>query len=220
MTRLNRRMMMQLGAGASLAAFGADAALARSATTTAETLAQLTPRMEAAGVAASDIEAIRLADPALGRWTAAWNALGDKHRNSAAALLADGYVQPAGEAYQHAALAYHFGRVVPADGAADTARAEALAARSGADALDLLDPTNQPLDGGVLRYADGAGAAPLVVLVAEGSAAKAELKVRADALTGRGLACLTLDDATRRTAVRAAAADPRIDASRIQFQRA
>lgn len=153
MEDFNRRTMMQLADGASLTAFGGDAALALPrSVSTAERLALLAPRMTAAGVPTSDIDAIRQANPEPGRWTAAWNALGDRHRAAAGALFSDGQLRPAGEAYQRAALAYHFGRLVQADSEADTARAVAMSARSGADALDLLDPA-KALPGGANRPA-------------------------------------------------------------------
>lgn len=227
MAQINRRTMLQFSAGAGLSAATLNGAQAheRQISTTAEALDSLAPRMRLAGVPMADIESIRTQAPALGKWTQAWSDIGARHVAAAQELLMEGYVQPAGEHYQQASLAYHFGRLVPADDAAVARRADELAAQVGADALTLLDPDHRQLtDAAVLRYpAYVEGAAPLAVLVAEGDAAKEELASRADALLKRGVACVTVDS-DRSTTLAAllrdtVAGDHRIDLAQVEIRR-
>lgn len=227
MAHINRRTMLQFSAGAGLSAATLNGAQAHEhqVSTTAEALDSLAPRMRMAGVPMADIEAVRSRAPALSQWTEAWSEIGARHVAAAQELLTEGYVQPAGERYQRASLAYHFGRLIPADDAALALRAEELAARAGADALTLLDPDHRAVAAtAVLRYpAYAEGPAPLAVLVAEGNASKEELAGRASALLDRGVACVTVD-ADRKSALadllrETVADDPRIDLARVTIRR-
>lgn len=222
MAQINRRMMLQFGAGAGLSAAALDGAQAheRQISTTAEALDSLAPRMKLAGVPAADIEAVRSKAPALNAWAKAWSEVAERHIGAAQELMTEGYVQPAGEHYQQAALAYHFGGLIAA-GEAGVAKARA----AGAGALTLLDPDHRPLsETAVLRYpAQADGAAPLAVLIADGDASKEELASRAEALLGRGVACVTVD-ADRGAALGAllretVADDHRIDLARVEIRR-
>jgi hypothetical protein len=227
MAQINRRAMLQFSAGAGLSAATLNGAQAHELhiASTSEALDTLAPRMRLAGVPLADIEAVRAKAPALGGWTQAWSEIAERHLGAAQELMTEGYVQSAGEHHQQAALAYHFGRLIPADDAATTRLAAELAVSTGASALTLLDPDHRPLtEAAVLRYpAFAEGPAPLAVLVADGDAAKEELASRADALLSRGVACVTVD--ADRTASLGAllrdkvGADGRIDFARVEIRR-
>ncbi|WP_141653160.1 hypothetical protein [Phenylobacterium immobile] len=226
MAQLNRRAMLQFSAGAGLTATTLNGAQAheRQISTTAEALDSLAPRMRLAGVPLTDIEAVRAKAPALNGWTQAWTEIAERHLGAAQELLTEGYVQPAGEHHQQAAMAYHFARLIPGDDKT-TQQAAELAVTIGADALALLDPGHcQLTDSAVLRYPPFAeGAAPLAVLVADIGAAKEELAHRADALLKRGVACVTVDSdpstslaaLLRDTVV----GDQRVDLARVEIDR-
>jgi pimeloyl-ACP methyl ester carboxylesterase len=134
-------------------------------------------------------------------WLDAFAALGDAHAARAAEAGAAGRDVTAGEAWLHAAVAYHFARfvwVLDADRAravADKAVAALYAAHRalgvGAERLEV------PVDGGVvvgtLRFPAGVERPPLVLIIPGLDSTKEEFFRFEGVFLSRGMAALSLD---------------------------
>ena len=134
-------------------------------------------------------------------WYPAWMALGKKHEDMAREAERDGHVVTAGEAYQRAAIAYHFAVFCWVDNLDEL--------RAGADkrvecygkALPSLDPPGErvefPLERitlpGYLRRPAGVTRPPVVLFISGLDSAKEEHATFERFFLRRGLATLTLD---------------------------
>ncbi len=134
-------------------------------------------------------------------WLDAFAALGDMHAARAREAAADGHDVTAGEAWLHAAVAYHFARFV---WVLDAARARAVADRAveaiyfahaalgvGAERIEV--PLEDGLIVGNLRRPAGVERPPLVLLIPGLDSTKEEFFRLEGVFLSRGMAALSLD---------------------------
>jgi pimeloyl-ACP methyl ester carboxylesterase len=130
-------------------------------------------------------------------WLDAFAALGDFHAARAAEAAEAGRAVTAGEAWHHAALAYHFARFVwvldagRARVVADKAVAALTSANGGAERIEV------PFEGstivGNLRRPEGVDDPPLVLLIPGLDSTKEEFWRLEGVFVARGMAALSLD---------------------------
>jgi pimeloyl-ACP methyl ester carboxylesterase len=159
------------------------------------------PRFVQAGMDYSDFARTSAGVERWEDWLDAFAALGDAHAARAGAAEAAGRTVTAGEAWLHAAVAYHFARFV---WVLDAARARAVADRAVAAlyaAHRALDPAAErievPLEGGTLvanlRRPAGAARPALVLLIPGLDSTKEEFFRLEGVFLSRGMAALSLD---------------------------
>jgi pimeloyl-ACP methyl ester carboxylesterase len=159
------------------------------------------PRFVQAGMDYSDFVRTSAGVEAWEDWLDAFAALGDAHAARAREAETAGRTVTAGEAWLHAAVAYHFAKFV---WVVDGARARAVADRAVAAlyaAHESLDPAAErivvALDGasivGNLRRPAGVERPPLVLLIPGLDSTKEEFFRLEGVFLARGMAALSLD---------------------------
>jgi 2,6-dihydroxypseudooxynicotine hydrolase len=160
------------------------------------------PRLIANGVDFNDFVRTTASLERWDEWLDAWTATAEVHQSLAHEARDRGYVQSAGEAFLRAAVSYHFAKFVWVLEPERNRRATESAVRALYDAHALLDPTAErieaELEGGAVaanlrRPADGAGPAPLVVLIPGLDSTKEEFYLWESVFLRRGMATLSLD---------------------------
>jgi pimeloyl-ACP methyl ester carboxylesterase len=159
------------------------------------------PRFVQAGMDYSDFTAVGAGVARWEDWLDAFAGLGDRHAARAREALDAGRAVTAGEAWLHAAVAYHFAKFV---WVLDAARARTVADKAVAAlyaAWALVDPVAErievPFEGSVivgnLRRPSGIDRPPLVLLIPGLDSTKEEFFRLEGVFLARGMAALSLD---------------------------
>jgi pimeloyl-ACP methyl ester carboxylesterase len=159
------------------------------------------PRFVAQGVDFNDFQRVTAKVESWPEWLPAWVENGDMHAALAREAEELGRMRTAGEAWNRAALAYHFAKFV---WMVDLDRYRATADKAVAALREvhrLLDPRAErveiPFEGATmvanLRRADGGAATPLVLLLPGLDSTKEEFWEWENVFLVRGLATLSLD---------------------------
>lgn len=159
------------------------------------------PRLVSQGVDFNDFQRVTANVDAWPEWLPAWVKNGDLHAALARAAEEHGRTRTAGEAWNRAALSYHFAKfvwMVDMDRYRDAADKAIAALR---EVHRLLDPTAErveiPFEGttmaGNLRRPSGAECAPLVLLLPGLDSTKEEFWEWENVFLVRGLATFSLD---------------------------
>jgi len=158
------------------------------------------PRMQAAGIAPAEAQALSEQAGEWSRWCATWSAAAEQHAAHGAAAEAAGRRVTAGEAYLRAALCYHFGQFMFFDDPAQKQRAAQAKIEAYARAAPLLLPPARaiavPFRGGTLRgylRRPAAEPAPLVLLIPGSDSTKEEFASLEQHFLRRGLATFSFD---------------------------
>ncbi|TAK69235.1 MAG: alpha/beta hydrolase [Actinomycetota bacterium] len=150
-------------------------------------------RAIAAGVDASEYDAITATLRRASEWTTAFRAAGAAHLADARRAESDGNPITQADAYLAAAACCHIATTLPADDRDGHAEAADAMAR----ALAILQPGAQTLTGaafrGTLTVPQGDPEAPLVVVVPGLDSSRVEFHANTIALQRRGLATLSID---------------------------
>ena len=159
------------------------------------------PRFVVRGVDYGDV--LRLAESIGGwdDWLPRWAEMAGEHAELAADWELAGNRRSAGEAWNRAALGYHFARFLTTHDEAAYLATSARAVDALGRALRLLDPGAERLEFelgrgrvvGILRRPAGAERPPLVVLIPGLDSTKEEFHTWEDVFLQRGLATLTID---------------------------
>jgi pimeloyl-ACP methyl ester carboxylesterase len=159
------------------------------------------PRFVANGVDANDFQRVTAAIERWEDWLPAWVASGDEHARVAREAEAQGTTRTAGEAWNRAALAYHFAKFVWFVDLDRYREATVCAIEALRAAHRHLDPAAErleiPYDGtrmaANLRRPEAVPRPPLVLLIPGLDSAKEEFYVWESVFLVRGLATLSLD---------------------------
>jgi 2,6-dihydroxypseudooxynicotine hydrolase len=164
-------------------------------------IANWAPRFVSQGVDFNDFQRVTSRVEAWPEWLPAWVANADMHAELAREAEEQGRMQTAGEAWNRAALSYHFAKFVwMVDMEAYRAAADSAVAAL-REVHRLLDPSAErleiPFEGGTmyanLRRPHGAPDPPLVVLLPGLDSTKEEFFDWENVFLRRGLATLSLD---------------------------
>jgi dipeptidyl aminopeptidase/acylaminoacyl peptidase len=164
-------------------------------------LASWGPRFVVRGVDYGDVLRLSRRIQEWDDWLPAWSEVADEHASLARDWAAAGCARSAGEAWNRAALGYHFGRFLSVR---DRDAYHACSQRAVAalrEAHRLLDPTAErievELDGArlvaVLRRPPAPARPPLVLLIPGLDSTKEEFLLWEDVYLRRGLATLSVD---------------------------
>jgi dipeptidyl aminopeptidase/acylaminoacyl peptidase len=166
-----------------------------------EALFHWQPRFLANGVDYNDLQRIIGSMSGWDDWCRTWSAVGAEHAEYAEKALADGRLVTAGQAFQRAAVYYHFGQMI-----FYTDKAQKFAAHSRQVALyqkaaPLLHPPAERLEipfgetsmPGYLRLPKGIGPHSCVILVCGTDSVKEQESPWENALLARGMATLSFD---------------------------
>jgi len=164
-------------------------------------IANWAPRFVSQGVDMNDFQRVTTRVDTWPDWLPAWIENGDMHARRAREAEEQGRTRTAGEAWNHAALAYHFAKfvwMVDMDRYRDAADKAVAALR---EVHRLLDPAAErieiPFEGttmvGNLRRPDGADGAPLAILLPGLDSTKEEFFSWENVFLARGLATFSLD---------------------------
>lgn len=164
-------------------------------------VAHWAPRFVAQGVDANDFGRVTADVRAWDEWLPAWVAEGDRHAALAREAEARGRTVTAGEAWNRAALSYHFAKFVWLVDPERHREALRLSVEALRNAHRLLDPTAERLEipfGGMrlaatLRRPPGVPRPPLALLVPGLDSTKEEFLEWENVFLRRGLATLSLD---------------------------
>jgi 2,6-dihydroxypseudooxynicotine hydrolase len=159
------------------------------------------PRFVSQGVDFNDFERVTAGVQTWPEWLPAWVANGDMHAGLAREAEASGRIRTAGEAWNRAALSYHFAKfvwMVDMDKYREAADKAVAALR---EVHRLLDPAAErveiPFDGATmyanLRRPPGVQAPPLAMLLPGLDSTKEEFWEWENVFLARGLATLSLD---------------------------
>lgn len=164
----------------------------------AAAIAHWAPRFVANGVDHNDFVRVTAAIETWAEWLPAWVANGDEHARLAREAEALGRTRTAGEAWNRAALSYHFAKFVWHLDLDRYREATRMAVEALQRAHRHLDPTAErleiPYDGAALHAnLRGDRGAPLVLLLPGLDSTKEEFLRWEDVFLARGLATLSLD---------------------------
>jgi 2,6-dihydroxypseudooxynicotine hydrolase len=167
----------------------------------ASAIANWAPRFVTNGVDYGDFERVTSGIDAWAGWLPAWVENGHLHASLAREAEADGFARTAGEAWNRAALSYHFAKFVWLVDLERYAEATHLAVDALRRAHGHLDPTAERVEipfehgtrlAGNLRRPAGDGA-PLVLLLPGLDSTKEEFFGWENVFLARGLATFSLD---------------------------
>lgn len=207
----------------------------------AEILTYWVPRLIADGGDANDALTVRDKVTTWDEWPGAWAEIGDGYRDLAQSRRARGHRTSAAEAFQRAAICYHFGQVVAFHRPDDKHDLQTRKIDAFRDAAPLMMPAAERLEfafgdttlPGYLRLpVDADGPVPCAVLVPGLDSTKEDFATLSEMCVRRGLAAFAFDgpgqgevhprlrladgyEASITAAVTAMAAHPAIDATRI-----
>jgi pimeloyl-ACP methyl ester carboxylesterase len=164
-------------------------------------IANWAPRFVSNGVDFNDFQCVTAGVETWPEWLPAWVANGDAHAAWARKAEDDGRTVSAGEAWNHAALSYHFAKfvwMVDMERYRDAADRAVAALR---EVHRLLDPGAErleiPFEGGTmyanLRRPNGSERPPLAILLPGLDSTKEEFFEWENVFLRRGLATLSLD---------------------------
>ena len=164
-------------------------------------IANWAPRFVSQGVDFNDFQRVTAPLETWPEWLPAWEANGDLHAELARAAEAAGRTLTAGQAWNRAALSYHFGKFVWMVDMERYRQAADKAVAALREAHRLLDPTAErveiPFEGtrmvGNLRRPAGTARPPLVVLLPGLDSTKEEFFEWENVFLQRGLATFSLD---------------------------
>jgi dipeptidyl aminopeptidase/acylaminoacyl peptidase len=159
------------------------------------------PRFLARGVDHGDVERLAASIASWDDWLPRWCEVAQEWEVLARDWEAAGRRLSAGEAWQRAALAFHFARFLSVDDEAAYLAVSKRAVAAHATALRLVDPAAERVEArlgpallaGILRRPPGVARAPLVLLVPGLDSTKEEFLGWSDVLLRRGLATLAID---------------------------
>jgi len=157
------------------------------------------PRIQTAGITALDAERLIAEAGDWPSWCATWVKEGERHLALGAEAAGQGRMVTAGEAYQRAALAFHFGQFMFFDDLAQKERAAARRVEAYRRAAPNLVPPAEtvaiPFRGGALQgyLRRPAAKAPLVAIVPGSDSTKEEFGTLEEHFLKRGLATLSVD---------------------------
>jgi len=159
------------------------------------------PRFGVRGVDYGDV--LRLAEAIGGwhEWLPRWSEVAAEHAQLAREWEAAGRLRSAGEAWNRAALGFHFARFLTTGDPEAYLATSACAVDALRRALALLDPAAERLEvplaparmAAVLRRPAGAARPPLVILIPGLDSTKEEFHLWENVFLARGLATLSLD---------------------------
>jgi len=166
-----------------------------------EALYHWQPRFLSNGIDYNDLQRIINSMSSWDDWCRTWSAVGAEHAAYAEQALAAGRLVTAGQAFQRAAIYYHFGQMIfYTDKAQKFAahskqvelyRKAAPLLRPPAERLEIpLEDTSMP---GYLRLPQGNGPHPCVILVCGTDSVKEQESPWENALLARGMATLSFD---------------------------
>ena len=164
-------------------------------------IAHWAPRFTTQGVDANDFKRVTGSLERWDGWLAAWCANGDRHAELAAEAEAAGHRVTAGQAWNRAALSYHFAKFVWVLDMAEHRRATASSVAALQRAHAMLDPTAERIEFafeqanlvGNLRRPAGVERAPVVLLLPGLDSTKEEFFNWENVFLQRGLATFSLD---------------------------
>jgi dienelactone hydrolase len=168
----------------------------------AETLRDRLPRLHAAGVDPNELHALRARIHRIEDWPAAWSDAAEAREAMGSAALAAGRRVSAGEAFQTAALYWHFAQFVWFDDPAGKLRLQHRQRAAYARAAPLLRPPAEivevPFEGlrlsGNLRLPrDATGLPPCVLLNPGADSTREEFHSLENVFLARGLATFSFD---------------------------
>ncbi len=158
------------------------------------------PRIQTAGITALDAQRLVAEAGEWPRWCATWSREGERQLEFGEEAEAEGRCFTAGEAFQRAALAFHFAQFMFFDDLAQKERAAAERIAAYRRAAPCLSPTAElvsvPFRGGELRgylRRPAASPAPAVLLIPGSDSTKEEFGSLEEHFLKRGLATLSLD---------------------------
>jgi dienelactone hydrolase len=159
------------------------------------------PRFVVRGVDYGDVVRLSRSIQRWDDWLPAWTAVADEHADLAREWEAAGGALSAGEAWNRAALGYHFGRFLAVRDRAAYHACSERAVSALRQAHRLLDPTAERIEVGLdgagmvatLRRPASPGRPPLVLLVPGLDSTKEEFLLWEDVHLRRGMATLSLD---------------------------
>jgi pimeloyl-ACP methyl ester carboxylesterase len=159
------------------------------------------PRFVARGVDHGDVSRLAASIESWDDWLPRWRGLALEWEALAREWESAGRLLSAGEAWQRAALGFHFARFLSVDDEPAYLAVSERAVAAHRAALRLLDPAAERIETtlgparlpAVLRRPPGAGPAPLVVLVPGLDSTKEEFLGWSDVFLRRGLATLAMD---------------------------
>lgn len=159
------------------------------------------PRFVVRGVDHGDV--LRLSDSigSWAEWLPRWAEVAEEHAALAGEWERGGRALSAGEAWNRAALGFHFARFLAVDDPAAYRATSERAVSALGRALSLLDPGAERIEVGlppgrvigILRRPRDADRPPLVLLIPGLDSTKEEFKLWEDVYLARGLATLSLD---------------------------
>ena len=166
----------------------------------AAAIAHWAPRFVANGVDMNDFQTVTASVEAWEEWLPAWRANGDMHAGLAREAEDAGRLRTAGEAWNRAALSYHFGKFVWMLDIDLYRENTVLAVEALRNAHRHLDPRAERLEipyegiamAANLRRPEGAGP-PLVLLIPGLDSTKEEFFAWENVFLSRGMATLSLD---------------------------
>jgi 2,6-dihydroxypseudooxynicotine hydrolase len=164
-------------------------------------IAHWAPRFVANGVDMNDFQAVTGAIETWEEWLPAWVANAELHVSLAEEAERAGRSRTAGEAWNHAALSYHFAKFVWTVDLDRHRAATLLSVQALRNAHRHLDPAAERLEipyectwmAANLRRPAGAARPPLVLLLPGLDSTKEEFFVWENVLLARGMATLSLD---------------------------
>ena len=135
------------------------------------------------------------------QWLPRWCEVAEEHADLARSWETAGHLRSAGEAWNRAALCFHFGRFLTTHDEAAYLAASAQAVHARRRSLALLDPTAERLYVGlppsrmvaILRRPAYGGPPPLVILLPGLDSTKEEFQTWEEIFLTRGLATLSVD---------------------------
>jgi 2,6-dihydroxypseudooxynicotine hydrolase len=167
----------------------------------AAAIAHWAPRFVTNGVDMNDFQTVTASVETWDEWLPAWRANGDMHADVAREAESAGRSRTAGEAWNRAALSYHFGKFVWMLDMALYRESTLLAVEALQTAHRHLDPHAERLDipyegfamAGNLRRPEGVESPPLVLLIPGLDSTKEEFFAWENVFLSRGMATLSLD---------------------------
>ncbi|MFC4585353.1 alpha/beta hydrolase family protein [Sphaerisporangium corydalis] len=206
----------------------------------ASAIAHWAPRFIANGVTVSDFERVTGGLEHWADWCASWSAVAAEHETLGRDALAAERFVSAGQHLSRASVYHHFAKFVFVEDLDQMREAHRRAVDCLTTALPHLSPSGRrveiPFEGtvlaGVLRFPDGPGPHPAVVMLSGLDSAKEELRSTEETFLRRGIATFSVDgpgqgeaeydlpirgdwSAPGHAILDALAAEPDVDASRI-----